>query len=192
MADKKNVPASRKYSPPSVVAPRPSMPALPYESGAFWGTPTTILKKDAAFTAAHAELLRQRQNQADAMAGLVHSRISLALKLSELHVLPELVAHHYEVGRQDRDHEIALQRLTHETAETNAEIELTRAQQHLASLQPANESPAPAQLPAAAAGLTPDEVDELLSNFPDLSAETRHLVALALKGRLNEKIKGQA
>ena len=40
-------------------------------------------------------------------------------------------------------------------------------------------------------GLTPDEVDELLSNFPDLSAETRHLVALALKGRLNEKMKGQ-
>jgi hypothetical protein len=187
--DHKRVPTVRKHaSLAQATVPRPSVPSLPYSSGALWGTPTTILKKDGAFTRAHADLLRARQEQTNAMSGLIDARIALALKLSELAVLHELVEHHYQTGRRDREHEAAMQHMTHETAETNARTELVRAQQHLASLQPASQDDAPAPTRQSGA-LTVDEVEQVLQQFPDINPETIRPIILALGGVVAEKRK---
>lgn len=190
MTERKRLPPpSATYLPAasSTAAPSVALPSLPTSSGKVWGSRTSIMRADADFVRAHSNYLSARVEQTSQMRSLVDVRISLALKIAELAILPELARHEYDKGRRDRSHDVAMQQLTHQTAEVNARIDLLQAHQHLQSLGP--EAPSPTPAASASAGLTPDEVDELLSNFPDLTAETRHLVALALKGRFNEKLK---
>jgi hypothetical protein len=191
MADRKSVPAVRNYaSLARVNVPRPSIPSLRYDSGAFALTDTRKRKKDAEYTRADADLFDARREQTNAMSGLIDARIALALKLSELAILPELLDHHYHTGRRDREHEAAIQRMTHETAETNALIELTRAQQHLVSLQPAKDLPElPAPATQLANGLSVDDVEQVLQQFPELNPETIRPIILALGGVAAEKRK---
>ena len=157
---------------------------LPASGGAWLGTRTALLKKDAHFVRTHADFLDARTTQAKSAQACVDARIELARSIARLDWLPEILEVDYLCGKFDRAHEIEMRRIAHQTAEVNARINLVGSQQHLASLNPHPEPP-----PVAPTGLTPDDVDELLSNFPDLTVETRHLVALALKGQLKEKMK---
>jgi hypothetical protein len=165
-------------------SPTATLPALPASSGKIWGSRTTIMRADARFVQAHSEYLQARTEQTQQMKALLDARIGLALKIAELATLPELVEHEYQRGRRDRLHDNAMQRLTHETAEVNARINLARAQQHLASFEP---QPEPPVSPPDVVGLTPDDVDELLAALPDIADETKKTISYLLHGRLKEK-----
>ena len=186
--DRKRLPPPTGTHLPAAVpatTPTVALPALPTSSGKVWGSRTTIMQADARFVHAHSEYLQARTEQTQQMRTLVESRIGLALKLAELATLPELVEHEYQRGRRDRLHDTAMQRLTHETAEVNARINLVRAQQHLTSLAP--DPTPPSAPPPQPAGLTPDEVEELIAALPDAPDELRRTISLLLKGRLKEK-----
>lgn len=188
--DRKRLPPpSARHLPVTSPATTPSvgLPSLPSSSGKVWGSRTTIMEADARFVRAHADLLEARCEQSSKMKMLVDARIGLALKIAELAILPELAKHEYEKGRCDRAHDVAMQELTHQTAEVSARINLVRAQQHLASLNPEPEPPTPAPPPAAPAGLTPAEVEQILQGFPDIKPEIIRPVILALSGMLAEK-----
>jgi hypothetical protein len=175
-----HLPAASPATTPSV-----ALPSLPTSSGKVWGSRTSLMEADTRFVRAHSQYLEARTEQTNQMKLLVDARIGLALKISELAILPELAQHEYERGRCDRAHDVAMQRLTHETAEVNARINLLRAQQHLASLEP---QPEPAPQPAfTPGGLTPDEVEEIIASLPEASDELRRTISLLLKGRLKEK-----
>jgi hypothetical protein len=166
----------------------PSVPALPSSSGQLAWTRKSLAEKDAAYTRARADWLRAQTEHYQAAKELSDARFAFAVGLSKWHSLNEVCEHEDRKGYLTRISELKVLALELETKEITARIARDAAILALSAYQP---QPPPPSAPAPApVGLTPDEVDELLSNFPDLTAETRHLVALALKGRLNEKTKG--
>ncbi|MGH7635995.1 MAG: hypothetical protein ACRENC_19885, partial [Gemmatimonadaceae bacterium] len=59
--DKKDVSVLRPVNAPAPPAPRPSVPDLPCDSGAWWRlTATSRLESDCDFTEMHARFLRAR------------------------------------------------------------------------------------------------------------------------------------
>jgi hypothetical protein len=71
---------------------------LPSTSGAWLGSRTYVIKKDADFVEAHTRLLIARGKQCDALNELVEKRIALGAKIADLHnVLAE--------QQRVRDHE---------------------------------------------------------------------------------------
>lgn len=170
----------------ATVSEPPSLPMLPGSSGAVFGTRTDIARKDSEFVKAHAELIRARTEQSDAMRGLVESRVALAATLARLASIGELTQYDYARGRLDRTHELRMLALRCETDQLHAEVKLIEARQAITRLTPTPAPPA-APPPAPPPGLSPDEVDELLASLPEISAETRHTLALLLKGYLKEK-----
>lgn len=166
-------------------APAPSAPPLPSSSGAWLGTRTTILGKDAAFVRAHADFLRARCEQSDAMQQLIQSRLGVAKTMAKLAALGEIVEHEYRLGRRERDHELRLLDIKHETDATNLQILLAEAQSRLDAYAP-HGSPPPRDTPQDT-GLAPDEIEEILQALPEISPETLHTLSLMLKGRLKEK-----
>jgi hypothetical protein len=170
------------------ITPIVGLPSLPASSGKVWGSRTTIMEADARFVRAHGEYLEARTEQTQQMKMLVDARIGLALKIAELAILPELAKHEYEKGRRDRAYDVAMQELTHQTAEVNARINFVRAQQHLASLNPDPEPrPSAPPPPPAPAGLDPREVEAVLQRFPDIKPESIEPIVMMLRGILAEK-----
>lgn len=168
----------------AVAAPAPSTPPMPSSSGAWLGKRTTILRKDADFVRVHADYLRARCDQSDAMRELIDSRIGVAKTMAKLAALSEIVEHEYRLGHREREHELHLFDIHHQTEAVTAHIALAEVQARLAAISPH----APAlPTPAAGGGLSPDEIEEILQVLPEISPETLHTLSLMLKGRLKEK-----
>jgi len=184
MSDDRSLSPPPAYLPPAPTDARPTLPSLPSSSGAFWGSATSILKQDTNFVEAHTAYLQARTAQTTAMRDLVDKRQALSIAIGKISALPEIAQHEYERGRRDRAHDAAMQQFVHQTAEINARINLLRAEQHLASFEPAHSAPAPS-------GLTPPEIDELLAALPDVSEDTRKTISYVLSGRLREKEKSR-
>jgi hypothetical protein len=170
---------------PQILAPAVSTPPLPSSSGKWLGTRTTIMGHDATYVRAHADFLRARGEQSDAMRQLIESRLAVAKVMAKLATLQEIVEHEYGMGRAERQHERHLLGIQHEAEAVNAQIILAEAQARLATFAPYGQPPP--REPPLPTGLSPDEVEELLHTIPELSPETLHTLSLLLKGRLKEK-----
>lgn len=161
---------------------------LPADGGAWFGTRTTVLKKNANFVREHAAYLDARAVQARSAQTYVDACHELARSIARLDWLPEVLEADYLRGKLERAHEIEMARIAHATAEAQARINLARADHYLASLrdgpEPTPSSQASTQQPAA---LTPDEVEEIIASLPEASDELRRTISLLLKGRLKEK-----
>jgi hypothetical protein len=185
--------ADQKRPPFSLPAMRDTrMPArgsvhLPADSGAWWGSPTTILKKNAAFVRAHADYLDARTTQARSGQAYVDACHELARSIARLDWLPDVLEADYLRGKLDRAHEIQMLRIAHATAEAEARITLARTEHYLASLRHGPEAASSPHSPPQPAGLTPDEVEEIIASLPEASDELRRTISLLLKGRLKEK-----
>lgn len=163
-----------------------ALPSLPASSGKRLGSRTKILAHDAIFVRTHADFLRARAEQSDAMRQLIESRIGVARVMAKLATLGEIAEHEVEVGRAERQHERRLLAIKHETEEVAARTILAQAQAQLAEYAPHGDMPSGATA-ARSLGLSPEEVEELLQTIPELSPETLHTLSLLLKGRLKEK-----
>lgn len=191
----------RRIDQPPAIRLAPAVPSLPSSSGAWFGSPTTILKKDTAFVAAHTGYLRARRDQADAMTALIESRAAAALAMASIAALPEIADHACQRGRAERtrerndwQHQARVAALDRERVETDALAALLHSRQRLADLEPKPPEPpaAPSHVPAAPPpssppGLTPDEVGDVLSNLPDIAPETLQTITRLLSGFLREK-----
>lgn len=101
---------------------------LPRTSGAWFGSKTYVITKDADYVEAHARWLKARGDQCDALTALVDKRIALGAKLADLHnVLAEL--------QRIRDHDRwqAERKLQHERmqADYDDQIAVTRNEAEL-------------------------------------------------------------
>lgn len=187
---------SYNSAPPPAVTPTPSMPALPCSSGAWLGSRKRIITKDREFIEAHTEYLKARTTQSNAMTELIESRVTAALTMAKLSALPEIAQHEYDRGRALRQseaiqwtHAARVASLEHERAEINAQVDLLRAKQRLADLEPkppAPPEPAPAP-PPAPPGLSPSDVEDVLSALPEIAPETLKTISRLLVGLLKEK-----
>jgi ParB-like chromosome segregation protein Spo0J len=167
---------------------QPRTPELPKSSGAWWGSPTSILAKDADFVHEHARFLRARAEQSNAMGALMDSRVALARALAKLDQLPDIVADDYERGRHEREHQLRLLKLQSATQEVQARTVLLQAEQLLASLQP----PVRTTTQAASApspGLSPADVQQVVQQLPEISAETASVLTRLLEGLLADRAK---
>lgn len=167
----------------------PSLPMLPSSSGAVLGGRTTVLQKDTEFVQTHTQFLRARAEQSDAMRGLVDSRIALAATLARLAAVDQLTAHDFERGAREREHELRMLELKARTDEVIAELRLREAHRNLDAVDapPASATSAGSGAPQQPAGLTPDEVDELVASLPEVAPETRHTLSLLMKGLIKER-----
>ena len=169
----------------AVAVPATSTPPMPSSSGAWLGKRITILRKDADFVRVHADYLRARRDQSDAMRDLIDSRISVAKTMAKLAALSEIVEHEYRLGHREREHELHLLDIQHQTEAVTAHIALAEVQARLAAISP--HAPALPTPTPAAGGLAPSEIEEILQALPEISPETLHTLSLMLKGRLKEK-----
>ena len=169
----------------AITTPSSSPPAMPSSSGAWIGTRTTILRKDADFVHVHADYLRARREQSDAMRDLIESRLGVAKTMAKLASLGEIVEHEYRLGHRDREHELHLLDIHHQTEAVTAHIALAEVQARLAAISP--HAPALPTPTTGAGGLSPSEIEEILQALPEISPETLHTLSLMLKGRLKEK-----
>lgn len=189
--------ARARSSVPARLTPRPTMPSLPSQSGAIFGSRTRIARKDAEFLEIDTRRILAQKAQTDAFTGLIESRITAALVMAKIQALPELAQHQYDRGRAERQaetqkwqHTARVVALEHEREETIALADLVRAQQRLAELQP---TPPPAPEPTAPppapppAGLTPADVEDVLSVLPEIAPETLKTISRLLSGMLKEK-----
>lgn len=151
---------------------------LPSSSGAWWGSPTTILQKDAAFTDAHRRLLECRAQQGRAYEELILSRVRIAKVLATLATLPELC-------RREQVHELRMLTLKQDTEATIAATALSEAR---ARLRGVTDTPSdqPSSTPETP-GLFPSEVEQVLERFPDLKPELIEPIIMTLRGLMAEK-----
>lgn len=187
----RRLPSPASSNLPARTPPRSSVPALPSTGGAvLFGGDLAQVRADRRFVDAHTELLRSQSAQALAACELVDNRHALAIAVSKLSTLPEICDHEYQRGRLERISEITQLRLKLQTEEVQAQARLLAAQLDLAALtQTAAPTSSTPTAPQHAPGLAPDEVDEVLSNFPELTPDMRRTILLTLSGRLNEKSK---
>src|SRR5262249_44551305 len=159
--------------------PRVSLPSRPTSSGATFRSRLGILKKDTEFVEQDARYLHALTLQSDGMRDLVDCRVSLAVSMSKLAALPEILAAEYLKGRRERASDLLLTDLRCQTEEAKARAVLASAEQHLASF-------APASAPAAhtTAGLTVSEIDELISHLPDMPEQIREAFSRLVNGRV--------
>jgi hypothetical protein len=167
---------------PATTPPRPTLPSLPTSSGAFWGTPTTILRKDTDYIESHAAKLRAMADQAAAFRQLVEERDALGLAIARTRSIDERCAHAYERERLARLNELRVLQLEHQLAEVNAKIALAQAEQLYAQYRP--QAPATPTPPAPIVeGLTPADIRKVAEKMPEItpeSVDTLYMLATAL------------
>lgn len=187
MADESK-PGSARSLPVAVQerAPARATPNLPSSSGAWFGGRTTLLAKDSKFVRAHADYLAARQEQARQARALVDVRIELERSLARLAWLPEILEHDYQMGREDRRHDFEAKRITNQTREAELRAVLQAALNYEASLKPQ-----PVQQPVSTAsagrGAGIDDVEQILSNFPDIPASAKATFLMLLRAKLQDK-----
>lgn len=158
---------------------------LPAEPDGFFATQR--LRKQAAFVREHAQWLEARTTQVRSAQAYVDACHELARSIARVDWLPEVLEADYVRGKLDRAHEIVMQRIAHATAEAQARVNLVRAEHYLASLREGEPVPSLQPSQQQSAGLTPDEVEEIIASLPEASDELRRTISLLLKGRLREK-----
>ena len=162
-------------------APPVSLPNLPAGRPFFdfWGADG--LRADANYVEAHAELLAARGGQARAMAALMLARVDLGLAIAKFRTLPELARHAYELGRENRLHELRMAQLENEATEVEAEVRLAQVRRQLAALRP--------PLPSAPneSGLSTADIERVLQQFPDVPAEAIAPILMAIRGLMAER-----
>jgi ParB-like chromosome segregation protein Spo0J len=120
------------------------------------------------------------------MGALMDSRVALARALAKLDQLPDIVADDYERGRHEREHQLRLLKLQSATQEVQARTVLLQAEQLLASLQPAA-SATTQTASARSPGLTPADVQQVVQQLPEISAETAGVLTRLLEGLLADR-----
>jgi hypothetical protein len=174
------IPASRRL-------PAQGSVQLPADGGAWWGTPTTIQKKNAQFVRAHADYLDARATQARSAQAYIDGCYELARSIARLDWLPEVLEDDYLRGKLDRAHAIEMARIGHATAEAQARLQLLEALEREQRFQAPPQQQPTAFAPMQSPGLSPDEVEEIIASLPEASEEMRRTISLLLKGRLKEK-----
>ena len=174
---------------PVARAPQPTLPSLPSSSGKWLGSPSTILEADRRYVEIHAAFLRARADQAGAMRELLSAREQLALAVARLQSLPLVCEHEFIKGKMEREAELTLLELKHETAEAQARVALAAAKLQLAAYEPQPPEPAPPPPPPTPTGLTPADVQKIAQIMPDMKPETIEALVLALTGFMAEKNK---
>lgn len=116
----------------------PSLPDLP-QGNAWFGSETTIARKNTAFVEQHTAYLRARAAQSNAMSALVDSRVALAERLADLHnVLHELQErrdHERWLADCRRDRERTQARYDHQLLVIRNEAELAKAREAIVRAQ---------------------------------------------------------
>jgi hypothetical protein len=185
-------------SRPPAVRPIPTMPALPSSSGAFSLSRTSAMRKDTAFVESHTELLKAKRGQTDAMTALIESRVGAALAMAKISALPEIAHHAYQRGRAERtrevndwEHQGRVSALDRQRTEADAKTALLFALQRLADAERGAPEPPPVapslEQPPTITGLTPDDVEDVLSHLPEIPPETLETIRRLLAGFLKEK-----
>jgi len=158
------------------------MPAMPSSSGAWLGSRTNILRKDAAYVHAHAELLAAKSKQTAAMRDLIDARVGLAGALARMASIDEIISHEHSRGRLERAHQLRLVDLEHQRAEALAEVALAAARAQLGDY-------APTARPASSRSVSIEDVEAVAQGMPELRPETIRTLLNALSGYLAEKRK---
>jgi len=192
MSDKKQLiipPGSRLPA-----APRSTVPRVPEltSGNAVLGPERMRYDRNALTVAANTRLIEAKASQYAAFAVMVAKKEELMLALASYEDLPDKITHQRELGRMSRTAELRREELQYQLAEINLKIEVTAATMRLAETLPIPQSPpAPPPPPPAPApmGLTPDDVQRVVEQFPDIKPETIGPLILALGGMLAEKKK---
>lgn len=156
-------------------APAISIPDLPTSSGAWFGTRTQILEKDAAFVRAHADYLTARTEQTSALFDLLAARIRVARLMTELAALPEMCRH-------EREHALRVLAMRNEIEVTEAAIILAEARGRLAQMM-GGASPTS----NTNTTLSIDDVESVLTQFPELEADNIGRISMLLRALMREK-----
>ncbi|WP_295556697.1 hypothetical protein [uncultured Hyphomicrobium sp.] len=167
MNDKRNI--------SKVPAPQIPIPDLPSSSGAWFGTRTYIIEKDAEFVEAHTRFLEARSAQSTALLSLLSARMRLARVMVELAALPEICC-------REQEYRLRMLALTNEAQATEAAIVLAEARGRLAQALGGVK-------PAADIGrdaLTVDDVESILAQFPELDGNISK-ISLLLRALVREK-----
>jgi hypothetical protein len=166
---------------------RPILPAMPSSGGSWFGTRTRLNYKDERYVRSHTAVILAKSTQTDVMRQLIDNRVALALSISKLAAIAEVCAAEYLKGRRQRAADLLLHDLSCQEAELHAKAAVAVARKHLNTIAPLDaSSDRDADAPAA---LTPDEVDEILAELPEIPEEARHTVSLLLNARVSEKQK---
>jgi hypothetical protein len=152
-----------------------SIPDLPTSSGAWFGTRTQILEKDAAFVRAHAEYQLARSEQTDTTFALLNARMRVARLMAELVALPEIC-------RREQEHAVRMLAMKNEIEVAEAAIALAESRGRLAQVLGA------AKPKSAADGtVSIDDVESILTQFPELDADNIGRVSMLLRALVREK-----
>jgi len=185
VADEKKYPVPHQ-APQLPSRTAPSVPALPASAGGFALTRTSRANKDATFSRAYADQLRALADSYKAGREYSDARFDFAVALNKWHTLDEVCEHEYRKGFLSRASELKVLAVELETKEITARISRDAAMLALQAYQPQPAQPVAAATPA---GLTPDEVIELLSPMGDIPEETKKNIAYMLLGLVKEKSK---
>ena len=177
-------------SAPSLPPFRPSgAPMLPASSGAFFGTRTHLVKKDAEFVKAHTEHLDARVEQYNAANRLMEARVACELTAGRLGNIDLIKQHEFRRGQHDRQqeergwqHQHQLSAIQRDTQLVQAEAALLEAKAQRAALQALAPQP---EAPERA--LSVDDLEELVAVMPELSEDQRAAFLRMARGLLSEK-----
>jgi hypothetical protein len=162
---------------PRSAAPPISVPELPSSSGAWFGGVAHILRKDTEVVEASADFLHARAQQAEALHGLVTARMRVARLMVELAALPETC-------RREQEHKLRMLSLKNEFEATEAAILLAEARGRFAQ---ANKGPQQAAPASGNDALSLDDVESILSQFPEFDADSISKVSMLLRALQREK-----
>lgn len=153
-----------------------SIPDLPSSSGAWFGTRTTIVGKDADFVEEHARFLEARATQSNALLSLLSARMRIARVMVELAALPE-------VCRREQEHKLRMLSLKNEVEATEAAFILAAARSRLSEVMGGVKQAAP----AASDVLTIDDVESILAQFPEIEGDSIGKISMLLRALVREK-----
>jgi hypothetical protein len=189
MDDGKRYPVPPK--PAHLPATRPaSVPTLPSSAGGIAFSRRQRQEMDARFSRALSDNLRARTEATKAAADYSDARFDLAVRLSRWNTLDAVIAHEERKGFLSRSSELTVLALELETREINARISRDAAMLALSAYQPQPQQPpmpTAAPQPTAPVGITPEEVEHVLQNFPDMKPEFITPIVMMLRAVLAEK-----
>lgn len=199
MSDQHKPPAYYPHHAPVPANTSVSLPSLPTNAGGLRiGTATSLARKDAEFIRAHADKFRAETDRTHAVGELIDARLALVPRLVALQHLDEIAHNAYLQGRADREQALAMQALQHELAQEQLLSQIMIARHHTAQYTPtlptlprvpqapttASTQPPPTSPPA---GLTPEDLDTIIAQMPDISSEARAALLRLAKAAAAER-----
>lgn len=174
MTDKRTDVVERRPAPISI----PKLPCDGSYSRLFdlLKTPEEIVNRDADYCQAHSRFLEAKTAATEACLGLVSARMHLARVMVELATLPETC-------RREQEHKLRMLSLKNEVEATETAIILAEARARFAQTNgPKPQSPAPSN-----DALSIDDVESILSQFPEIDTDSIGKVSMLLRALLREK-----